>query len=78
MDNFSHYDHFAEIVTSFITSNCDAPRTCSPVINRYLIKFFVRCRIFHSVKFINANLEEDRHREKDQRRQEKLKKITNK
>lgn len=55
-DKYKHVLQFGEKTTSFILKYCDFEFTCCDDLKNWFIKFFVKCRTFHTVRFINDKL----------------------
>lgn len=68
-DNYSHLNRISKIIETFISENCTEIVTCPAVEDKYLIRYFIKCRIFHTVKLLNINISKAKE-------SEKIKKIT--
>jgi len=60
----SHRNGFDRIVQKAISEHITLPSFCSPIITEYFIKYFIKCRIFQSLKYFNSKLVTKNDREK--------------
>jgi len=58
MKNYAHKFGFALIVLNAIEKHGPTPKFCNPEIGIYLRNFFVKSRIFQSLKFLNEQLQD--------------------
>lgn len=69
MHNFPHARGFPQIVSNAITMNVTIPKFCNSSLTDFFVDLFVRCRIYHSMNYVNSKFRKGSQ-------SEKLKKLT--